>query len=126
MNKKEELLKAFHEHQTAKVNEERLALKALMDYVKLAQEGVGFVRFTEETGFPTFHDESIDSYPSIYGVKVAKKKHFKDSEEEVLMLYTDDSPYDEMETNEDGWFYFFNYGTMDYDELLTSVMMTES
>lgn len=123
MNKREEILKAFHEHQTAKVNEEKLALNALMDYVKLAQEGVGFVRFTEETGFPTFHDESIDSYPSIYGVKVAKNRN---SEEDVLMLYTDDNSYDEMETNEDGWFYFFHYGTMNYDEVLTSVMMTES
>ena len=42
-----------------------------------------------------------------------------------LDLVTESNSF-EMETNEDGWFYFFNYGTMDYDELLTSVMMTES
>ena len=92
---------------------EYLALEAnrkfkssVKNLIEVMQDGVGYVTFDEESGFPLFHDTTIDETRQIMAVRV----HFP----ERIEIMTDDN-FDE--TFGDGWFNPILYGDYDMHEL---------
>ena len=94
---------------------ENKAETALANYIHEVQQKTdnGFIKFTmKDTGFPCFVDTTIDTYGNIYGIKAVGGE-----DDREFLIYTDDQPYDEMETNEDGWFRWRDYGELSMDDV---------
>jgi hypothetical protein len=93
---------------------ENKAETSLANYIHEVQQmiGGGFIRFTNNTGFPCFVNTIIDTYENIYGIKAVGGENDRE-----FLIYTDDQPYDEMETNEDGWFRWRDYGELSMDDV---------
>lgn len=89
---------------------------SLTTLVKEMQGNAPCIKFNDETTYPVFTFRYCDMYHSVYGVKVTPNNE--------LLVYTDDSPYEDMEKEADiddseSWFAPDNWGTLDYDSLFT-------
>lgn len=93
---------------------ENKAETALANYIHEVQQKTdnGYIKFTEDTAFPCFVNTTIDTYENIYGIKAVGGEN-----DRQFLIYTDDQPYDEMETNEDGWFRWRDYGELSMDDV---------
>jgi hypothetical protein len=93
---------------------ENKAETALANYIHEVQQKTdnGFVKFTDESGYPLFVDTTTDCHESIYGIKSVGE-----GEDIQILIYTDGNPYEDMETYEDGWFYWRDYGDLEMDEV---------
>ena len=79
--------------------------------IKVMQEYVGYIAFNDESGFPEFHDYSLDHTNQIMAIRYNEDK-------ELIEIMTDDN-FDE--TFEDGWFNPIIYGTYDDHNLFDSL-----
>ena len=64
---------------------------------------LGYVKFTEYTGFPTFYDETINQYETIVGAKVVDN----------YLYITTDVNFDSM-----SWFDWTDYGELFLDDFI--------
>lgn len=81
---------------------------AVVDIVSALQKEKGYVEFTDETSYPYFDDDTI-GYDSIIAVSV------KDG---VLKLITSSQDVKPSEAEDIEWFYWFNYGRINFYELV--------
>lgn len=96
---------------------------SVIELIEVMQEGVGYVAFNDESGFPeiTLFGETYE----VYGVMVRPDR---ENEHKMLCVYTngkeiDDMPKCEITDTYGGW--FTRTHTMDYNELfdcLTSII----
>lgn len=87
---------------------ERRFKNSVIELIELMQEGVGYVAFNDESGFPTV---SLDDIYNVIGVMVKNQNDIKS-----LYIYTEKENIEKMDNLEsDGWFcWTFN---MNYSEL---------
>lgn len=86
---------------------------AVVDIVSALQNEKGYVEFTDETSYPYFDDDTI-GYDAIIAVSV------KDG---VLKLITSSQDVKPSEADDIEWFYWFNYGKLNFYELVSILEM---
>ena len=95
---------------------ERRFKYSVIDLIELMQEGVGYVAFNKESGFPEikFWGETYD----VLGVMVRLNK---ESENKMLCVYINDKEIDKMSnckiTDTYGGWFIITYHSIDYNEL---------
>lgn len=127
----ENLCKALHDATNDFLMEmstaERKVNQYGVQYVLALQDGNNnFITFNDETGMPTFFDNTIDVYHDIIGVRV---KVYADEDNEVryeLYLYTDDNSVEDMDNDEngnwsEGWFRPAYYGKFSWYSMLDAL-----
>lgn len=92
-----------------KMDIERRFKNSVIELIELMQEGVGYVAFNDESGFPTV--SLADDIYNVVGVMVKNKNDIKS-----LYIYTNKDDIENLDNLEsDGWFcWTFN---MNYSEL---------
>lgn len=83
---------------------------SVKNLIEVMQDGVGYVAFDDESGFPLFHDTTIDETRQIMAVRV----HFSEDKYPHIEIMTDDN-FDE--TFGDGWYNPILYGDYSMHEL---------
>ena len=107
---------AFADHSRLAHQHINKAENALANFIHEVQNGTDeetYIKFHDNVGYPCFVNTTIDTYENIYGVKAVGENE----EDRQILIYTDDNPYDEMGSNEDGWFYWRDYGDLELDDL---------
>lgn len=84
---------------------------SVKNLIEVMQDGVGYVAFDEESGFPLFQDTTIDETRQIMAVRV----HFPEDNYPRIEIMTDDN-FDE--TFGDGWYNPILYGDYNIHDLL--------
>jgi hypothetical protein len=79
---------------------------AIIDIVSLLQKDKGYVKFTAETSYPYFEDDTI-GMDAIIAIKV---------EDGLLKLFTE-SQEGELDDEDVEWFYWKNYGKLNFKDL---------
>ncbi len=80
---------------------------AISDIVKVMQGEQGYVKFTDETLFPIFHDDCVGDTDSIVAARW-------NEEEGELQFITDSQHVNPDEATDNDWFYWKDYGTFDF------------
>lgn len=98
-----------------KMDIERRFRQAVIDLVEIMQEGVGYVAFNDESGFPVISLWD-DKEENVIGVRVKN--------ENELYIYTDRYNADNIgDLNNSGWFsYTYNINYSELFECLTSIV----
>lgn len=95
---------------------ERLFKRQVLDLISVMQEGVGYVAFNEESGFPDFHDYHTDEHCNIFAVKVVTD----DDRHHSLMFITDEYYLEDL-TDSEGWFYANSWGSFSDVEIFNAL-----
>lgn len=74
-----------------KMDVERRFKKSVIELIELMQEGVGYVAFNDESGFP-----EIDLWGETYNVLGVMVKLDRENEHKMLCIYIDDKEIDNM------------------------------
>ena len=80
---------------------------AISDIVKVMQGDKGYVKFTDETLFPIFHDDCVGDTDSIVAARW-------NEDEGELQFITDSQHVNPDEATDNDWFYWKDYGTFDF------------
>lgn len=102
-----------------KMDIERRFRHSVIELIELMQEGVGYVAFNDESGFPTV--SFADEY-NVIGVMVKNENDNKS-----LYVYTDKENFEKMDNLDEGWFcwtYNMNYSEL-FDCLISIVKKDE-
>ena len=103
-----------------KMDIERMLRKSVIELIELMQEGVGYVAFNDESGFPTV-SLAVDIY-NVIGVMVKNENDNKS-----LYVYTDKENIKNLDNLDKGWFcwtYNMNYSEL-FDCLISIVKKDE-
>ena len=87
--------------------------KQVFDLVSVMQEGVGYVAFNDESGFPLFTDYATDEREELIAVKVKY-----DTDHSATLLGCTDA--DEIDSSE-GWFVVRVWGDCDIQDIFSCV-----
>ena len=97
-------------------NKAEIALANYIHEVQQKTKEKTFIKFNDETGYPSFTDYSRDYKENIYGLKAVGSEDSR-----TFLIYTDSQPYAEMESNEDGWFPWQDYGELSMEDVFYNV-----
>lgn len=86
---------------------------AISDIVKVMQGDKGYVKFTDETAYPYFDDDTIGS-----DCIVAARWNEDEGE---LQFITNSQSVNPDEATDSDWFYWKDYGTFDYGNFVASL-----
>ena len=100
-----------------KMEIERRFKNSVIELIELMQDGVGYVAFNDESGFPTV--SLADDIYNVIGVMVKNKNDNKS-----LYIYTEKDDIEKMDNLEnDGWFcWTFNMNYSDLFDCLISIV----
>jgi hypothetical protein len=93
---------------------ERKFTKQVLNLISVMQDGVGYVAFNDESGFPNFHDYTTDEHCNIFAIKVVT-----DENEHHSLKILIDSSYLEDITNDDGWVSANSWGSYSVSEIFS-------
>lgn len=97
-----------------KLDVERRFKNSVIELIELMQEGVGYVAFNDESGFPTV--SLTDGEYNIIGVKVKNKDNIK-----LLFVYTDKYNAEYLDNLEHDCWLCWTY-SMNYSELFNCLI----
>lgn len=95
---------------------ERKFKQQVFALISVMQEGVGYVAFNDESGFPDFYDYTIDEHCNILAVKI---KTDEDGHKSLMLMI--DGTYLENITNDKGWIYANSWGSYSDNEIFASL-----
>lgn len=108
----------FKEHILASVDYELKAEKELALAIKdiMTSMGVEYLKFNENTSFPSFYDNVLNEFEAIVGVRVKEDENGSNQ----LLICVNEVDIDNLN---DGavWFYWRNWGELDMHEVLYCV-----
>ena len=88
----------------------------VLSVISVMQEGVGYVAFNDESGFPTFFDSTIDEQRNIWAVKANTDEDGHHS----LMVIIDDYNLEDI-ANSESWIYANAWGSYSDSEIFNSL-----
>lgn len=102
------LVKSVNSMESILIDVQRRFKEQVFNFILIMQDGVGYVGFNDESGFPSFKDYHNECAEDIVAVKVNKQR---------LYLCTDAEEID----NEAGWFEAKEWGEYDIQDIFACV-----